>query len=50
VPEALPMTYVIDASGVIRAQIKPRRTPLTFAALESVVAPLLAGPTTSAKP
>ncbi len=41
-PRVLPMTYVIDAQGVIRARLWPAATPVTEANLEKMVAPLLA--------
>ncbi|HEY1992014.1 MAG TPA: TlpA disulfide reductase family protein [Gammaproteobacteria bacterium] len=40
-PRVLPMTYVIDAQGVIRARLWPGGTPVTAANLEKAVAPLL---------
>ena len=40
-PRVLPMTYVIDAQGVIRARLWPAGTPVTAANLEKAVAPLL---------
>ena len=40
-PRVLPMTYVIDAQGVIRARLWPGATPVTEANLEKAVAPLL---------
>jgi thiol-disulfide isomerase/thioredoxin len=44
-PRVLPITYVIDAQGVIRAKLWPVGTPVTEANLEKAVTPLL-----SAKP
>lgn len=44
-PRVLPMTYVIDAQGVIRARLWPAATPVTEANLEKAATPLL-----SAKP
>ena len=41
-PRVLPMTYVIDAQGVIRARLWPGGTPVTAANLEKAVTPLLA--------
>jgi thiol-disulfide isomerase/thioredoxin len=41
-PAALPMTYVIDASGVIRARLSPTRAGLSEAELAAAVQPLLA--------
>lgn len=40
-PRVLPMTYVIDAQGVIRARLWPGGTPVTEANLEKAVTPLL---------
>ena len=41
VPRVLPMTYVIDATGVIRARLVPTRAGLSEKQLEAVVMPLL---------
>jgi thiol-disulfide isomerase/thioredoxin len=41
-PRVLPMTYVIDAQGTIRARLWPGDVPVTAASLEKAVAPLLA--------
>jgi thiol-disulfide isomerase/thioredoxin len=41
-PQALPITYVVDAEGVVRTILLPGRAVLTEAALEGAVAPLLA--------
>ncbi|HEY4128919.1 MAG TPA: TlpA disulfide reductase family protein [Gammaproteobacteria bacterium] len=40
-PRVLPITYVIDADGVIRARLWPGGTPVTMASLEKAVTPLL---------
>ncbi len=40
-PQALPITYVIDAGGVVRAQFRPDETGVTAQQLDSVVLPLL---------
>lgn len=40
-PRVLPMTYIIDAQGVIRARLWPAATPVTEANLEKTVTPLL---------
>ena len=40
-PRVLPMTYVIDAQGVIRARLWPAGTPVTEENLEKAVTPLL---------
>ena len=41
-PRVLPMTYVIDASGVVRAKLWAGGIPVTEENLEKAVAPLLA--------
>jgi peroxiredoxin len=41
-PDALPLTYVIDAQGVIRARFMPRRSSLTEQDVTAAVLPLLA--------
>lgn len=40
-PNILPMTYVIDADGIVRAQMRPSETPITAQSLADVVGPLL---------
>ena len=40
-PRVLPITYVIDAQGVIRAKLWPGGTPVSEANLEKAVLPLL---------
>lgn len=40
-PRVLPLTYVIDTHGVIRAKLWPSGTPVTEENLEKVVLPLL---------
>jgi len=40
-PRALPVTYVIDAAGTIRAKLWAGGTPVTEQSLEAAVAPLL---------
>jgi len=40
-PRALPVTYVIDGDGVIRAKLWPGGTPVTEENLEKAVEPLL---------
>ena len=47
-PRVLPITYVIDAQGVIRAKLWPGGTPVTEQNLEQAVLPLL--PEQPAKP
>jgi len=41
-PAALPMTFVIDSEGVVRARLEPSRQALTEATLDALVAPLIA--------
>lgn len=41
-PRVLPVTYVIDAGGTVRAKLWPGGTPVTEESLEKVLAPLLA--------
>jgi thiol-disulfide isomerase/thioredoxin len=43
-PRVLPVTYVIDASGIVRAKLWPGGTPVTEESLEKALAPLLAPP------
>ena len=43
-PRVLPITYVIDAQGVIRAKLWPGGTPVTEENLEKAVQPLLPKP------
>jgi len=40
-PQALPMTYLVDATGVVRAVLAPGRGELTEEMLESAIEPLL---------
>jgi peroxiredoxin len=40
-PPVLPLTYVIDRGGVLRARLLPARAPLTEDGLRAVLAPLL---------
>lgn len=40
-PRVLPVTYVIDATGVVRAKLWAAGTPVTEESLEKAVAPLL---------
>jgi len=40
-PTSLPMTYVIDTDGVVRAQMSPDGTPVTAKNLDDIVLPLL---------
>ena len=41
-PAALPMTYVVDRTGVLRAALMPGKGALTEAMLDAAVLPLLA--------
>jgi cytochrome c biogenesis protein CcmG, thiol:disulfide interchange protein DsbE len=52
-PSALPVTYVIDSSGVLRVRLSPNETPVTEKTLAAAVLPLLSGepvPKTAASP
>ena len=40
-PSSLPMTFVVDKDGVVRAQFTPDQTPVTEKSLSAVVLPLL---------
>lgn len=40
-PRVLPVTYVVDESGVVRAELRPDQNPVTEAELSKVVLPLL---------
>jgi thiol-disulfide isomerase/thioredoxin len=40
-PSALPVTYVVDAQGIIRAQFTPDDNPVTEQSLAAAVLPLL---------
>lgn len=42
-PNTLPVTYVIDGTGRVRAQLRPDTQPLTEEALARAVDPLLTG-------
>ena len=42
-PNALPVTYVVDKNGILRARLTPEDKPLTEQALATVVIPLLSG-------
>jgi len=46
-PEALPITYVIDQSGIVRAKFRPDQLAVTEKALADSVLPLLSHQTTS---
>jgi len=49
-PEALPVTYVVDAEGVVRGKLRADGAPVTRESLEQLVAPLLAGAAASRGP
>ncbi len=50
-PEALPVTFVFDGSGVVRAKLTPDETPITEKSLTDAVLPLLPGnPATHSSP
>ena len=40
-PDALPVTYVVDRDGIVRATLTPDKMPLTEDGLVSIVLPLL---------
>lgn len=40
-PESLPVTYVIDAEGIVRAKLQPDQTVVTEQGLAALVQPLL---------
>jgi peroxiredoxin len=42
-PAALPVTYIVDPAGIVRAVMTPDRTGVTEEALERIVTPLLPG-------
>src|SRR5271169_1988649 len=46
-PAVLPVTYVVDRAGIVRAVLTPDAGPATENALERAVAPLLSAPLTS---
>jgi cytochrome c biogenesis protein CcmG, thiol:disulfide interchange protein DsbE len=41
---SLPVTYVIDRSGIVRSVMRPKTMPVTEANLTATVLPLLSGP------
>ena len=49
-PSALPVTYVIDSSGTVRAKLTPETNPLTEKMLDDVVVPLLKKPDAAGGP
>lgn len=40
-PNLLPLTFVVDRAGIVRARLTPDKTPVTEKSLENVVLPLL---------
>jgi cytochrome c biogenesis protein CcmG, thiol:disulfide interchange protein DsbE len=44
-PTELPITYIVDAEGVVRAKLTPEETPVTEQSLAQAVLPLLSKPT-----
>ena len=40
-PEALPVTYVVDGNGIVRAKLTPEKMSVTEEGLVDVVRPLL---------
>jgi cytochrome c biogenesis protein CcmG, thiol:disulfide interchange protein DsbE len=42
-PSALPVTFIIDGNGVVRAQLTPDQTLLTEKSLSAAILPLLPG-------
>lgn len=40
-PTAIPVTYIVDASGIVRSQLMPDETTLTKKQIEDVVMPLM---------
>ena len=40
-PTELPITYVVDAQGVVRAKLTPEETPVTEQSLTQAVLPIL---------
>jgi peroxiredoxin len=44
-PSDLPVTYVVDKNGIVRAKFTPNKNPLTEHSLAGSVVPLLAGST-----
>jgi cytochrome c biogenesis protein CcmG/thiol:disulfide interchange protein DsbE len=46
-PSALPVTYVVDKKGIVRAKFTPDDKPLTEEALAEAVLPLLTGRSTA---
>lgn len=42
-PTELPITYIVDEQGIVRAKLNPDETPLTEQSLSKAVLPLLSG-------
>ena len=40
-PNVLPVTFVVDSSGILRAEFTPDQTPVTEKSLSDAVLPLL---------
>jgi cytochrome c biogenesis protein CcmG, thiol:disulfide interchange protein DsbE len=49
-PSALPVTYVVDAQGIVRAKLTPDEKTVTEESLAAVVLPLLPGRTATKGP
>jgi thiol-disulfide isomerase/thioredoxin len=49
-PAALPVTYVLDRQGVVRAEMRPDTDPVTEENLRKAVAPLLSEPAPPSPP
>jgi peroxiredoxin len=49
-PNALPVTYVVDQNGIIRAKFSPDEKPLTEKSLSAEVIPLMGGNHTPGEP
>ena len=44
-PTELPVTYIVDTQGILRAKLTPEETPITDQSLTEVVLPLLSNQT-----
>ncbi len=42
-PDTVPLTFVVDRTGIVRAKLTPDETPVTDKTLATVLVPLLAG-------
>ncbi|MBV8538581.1 MAG: hypothetical protein JO128_23485, partial [Alphaproteobacteria bacterium] len=40
-PRVLPVTYIVDGGGVVRAELRPDADPVTESSLSKMVLPLL---------